>query len=156
MGLILPSVYSHALEGRTDLSADEIATEELRISRATAIILLCAYILYVFFQSVSHDNLFGEIFEKDELKDKDRHKELTKPKLTLTECIVALLISLACVSLIAVFLVLQIPYMVEERHISDAFVGLILVPVVEKAAGKHSSVFSATCVLIVCRTSSRH
>jgi Ca2+:H+ antiporter len=38
--------------------------------------------------------------------------------------------------MIAVFLVIEIPHMVEERHISDSFMGLILVPVVEKAAGK--------------------
>jgi Ca2+:H+ antiporter len=52
----------------------------------------------------------------------------------LTEVVVALLLSLACVSLIAIFLVEQIPYIV-ERGVSDAFVGLILVPLVEKIAG---------------------
>jgi Ca2+:H+ antiporter len=138
VGLVLPAVYSHALSGRTDLTIaeGEIPSETLKISRATAIILLAAYLVFIFFQTKTHDGLFEEIFEHDELRDKDRHKELAKPKLTLTECIVALVISIACVSMIAVFLVLQIPFMVEERHISDAFVGLILIPVVEKAAGK--------------------
>ncbi|KAL1598806.1 hypothetical protein SLS60_007948 [Paraconiothyrium brasiliense] len=136
MGLILPTVYYNALNGRTDLelAAGEIGTEMLKISRATAIILLIAYLVFLLFQLKSHDNLFHEIYEQDELVDKDRHKELAKPKLTLTECIVGLLISLACVSMIAVFLVIEIPHMVEQRHISDAFMGLILVPVVEKAA----------------------
>ncbi|CAI6337480.1 unnamed protein product [Periconia digitata] len=138
MGLVLPTIYYNALNGRTDLTIaggeSEIADEMLKISRATAIILLAAYLVFLFFQMKSHDNLFAEIYEADELVDKDRHEELAKPKLTLTECIVALVISLACVSMIAVFLVLQIPYMVEERHISDAFVGLILIPVVEKFA----------------------
>ena len=142
MGLILPTVYYNALNGRTDLTItggeNEILDEMLKISRATAIILLAAYIVYTFFQMKSHDNLFAEIYEADELRDKDRHEELAKPKLTLTEAIIALVISLACVSMIAVFLVLQIPYMVEERHISDAFLGLILIPVVEKFAGKPS------------------
>jgi Ca2+:H+ antiporter len=55
-------------------------------------------------------------------------------KLTFTECIIALAIALACVSLHAVFLVEQIPYLVEERHVPDHFVGLILIPVIEKAA----------------------
>ncbi|KAF2636851.1 hypothetical protein P280DRAFT_483444 [Massarina eburnea CBS 473.64] len=134
MGLVIPTVYYNALSGRTDLAVGEISGEMLKISRATAIILLIAYLVYVFFQLKSHDNLFAEIYEHDEIHDKDRHKELAKPKLTLTECLVGLVISLACVSLIAIFLVLEIPFMVEERHISDAFVGLILVPVVEKAA----------------------
>lgn len=138
VGLVLPTVYANALEGRQDLNlaTGEIASETLKISRATAIILLAAYLAYVFFQTKTHDGLFAEIYESDDHKDTDRHKELAKPKLTLTECIIALVISLACVSMIAVFLVLQIPFMVEERHVSDAFVGLILVPLVEKAAGK--------------------
>ena len=140
MGLILPTVYYNALNGRTDLAlaVGEIEAEALKISRVTAIILLVAYLVYLLFQLKSHDNLFHEIFEQDELVDKDRHKELAKPKLTFTECIIGLVISLACVSMIAVFLVLQIHHMVEERHISDAFMGLILVPVVEKAAGTYT------------------
>ena len=77
MGLVLPTVYYNALNGRTDLNLanGEIATEMLKISRATAIILLVAYLVYLLFQLKSHDNLFHEIFENDELVDKDRHKE---------------------------------------------------------------------------------
>ena len=71
----------------------------------------------------------------DEHMDKDRHEELAKEKFTLLEALLAMVISLACVSLIAIFLVQEIPYMVEERGVSDAFVGLILVPLVEKIAG---------------------
>ncbi|KAF1998732.1 Ca2+:H+ antiporter [Amniculicola lignicola CBS 123094] len=137
MGLVLPAVYANALQGRTDLATTELAkipSEVLKISRATAIILLFAYMVYVFFQAKTHDGLYDDIYTADEHKDADRHKDLKKDKLTLTECIIALVFSLAVVSMIAVFLVLQIPYLVEERHISDAFVGLILVPLVEKAA----------------------
>jgi Ca2+:H+ antiporter len=142
VGLVLPAVYNHALMGRTDLqitNAGEIPLETLKISRATAVILLCAYAVYIFFQTKTHDGILGEVYEHDELHDKDRHEELAKDKLTMTECIFALAVSIAIVSMIAVFLVLQIPFIVEERHISDAFIGLILIPVVEKAAGKKSS-----------------
>lgn len=136
MGLVLPTVYANALNGRTDLNltANEIPREVLRISRAVAIILLVGYLIYVWYQTKTHDSLFADIFTRDDERDADRHKDLAKPKLTLTESLLAIAISLACVSMIAVFLVLQIPYMVEEIHISDAFLGLILVPLVEKAA----------------------
>lgn len=136
MGLVLPTVYANALTGRTDLNltALEIPREVLRISRAVAIIFLVGYLIYVFYQTRTHDSLFADIFTRDDEQDADRHKDLTKPKLTMTESIFAILISLTCVSMIAVFLVQQIPYMVEELHISDAFLGLILVPLVEKAA----------------------
>lgn len=47
---------------------------------------------------------------------------------------IALIISISLVTLIAISLVRQIPFIVEERGISDSFVGLILIPLVEKFA----------------------
>ena len=92
------------------------------------------------FQTTSHHNLYLEVLEADEQRDKTHHKNLRKEKLTFTECIVALLIAICTTALIAVFLVLEIPYFVEPRvghpsgNVTEAFMGLILVPLVEKAA----------------------
>lgn len=91
-------------------------------------------ISYVWFQTHSHHGLYDEVFEHDEMKDEDRHEDLKKDKLTLTECFLALIIAIGCVCCIAYLLVDQIHFIVEERHVKDAFVGLILIPVVEKAA----------------------
>lgn len=137
MALVLPAVFAKYLTGNTEYQISDamvISHRTVRISQGVAIISLVGYLIYVAYQTISHDGLFHEIYEADEHKDLDRHEELAKPKLTLTEAFVALLISLACVSLIAIFLVLEIPYMVEERGVSDAFVGLILIPLVEKIA----------------------
>lgn len=135
MALVLPAVFYKYLYNNPDYVSDPglIDYNTIKISRGVAIISLIGYLIYVAYQTISHDGLFHEIYEADDHKDRDRHEELAKPKLTLTEVIVALLISLACVSLIAVFLVLQIPYIV-ERGVSDAFIGLILIPLVEKIA----------------------
>ncbi|KAH7062924.1 hypothetical protein BKA63DRAFT_526741 [Paraphoma chrysanthemicola] len=135
MALVLPAVFYKYLANNIeyDLTATSIAYQTVKISRAVAIISIVGYLIYLYYQTVSHDGLLHEIYEADDHKDNDRHEELAKPKLTLTEVIVALLISLACVSLIAIFLVEQIPYIV-ERGVSDAFVGLILIPLVEKIA----------------------
>jgi Ca2+:H+ antiporter len=70
---------------------------------------------------------------EDEENDADRHKDLKKDKLTFTECVLALAVSIALVTIIAIGLVEYIPAIV-EKGVSDAFVGLILVPLVEKAA----------------------
>ena len=59
---------------------------------------------YVWFQLHTHHGLYADSLEKDEERDADRHIDLAKAKLTLTECIVALVIALTCVSLHAVFL----------------------------------------------------
>lgn len=142
VALVLPAVFAKYLTGNTEYQISDamvISHRTVRISQGVAIISLVGYLIYVAYQTISHDGLFHEIYEADEHKDLDRHEELAKPKLTLTEAFVALLISLACVSLIAIFLVLEIPYMVEERGVSDAFVGLILIPLVEKIAGTFTS-----------------
>lgn len=149
VALVLPAVFAKYLTGNTEYQISDamvISHRTVRISQGVAIISLVGYLIYVAYQTISHDGLFHEIYEADEHKDLDRHEELAKPKLTLTEAFVALLISLACVSLIAIFLVLEIPYMVEERGVSDAFVGLILIPLVEKIAGT----FTSFLVLIHC------
>ncbi|KZM20600.1 uncharacterized protein EKO05_0010910 [Ascochyta rabiei] len=137
MALVLPAVFAKYLLNNTDYELPTptfVVDHATKISRGVAIISLVGYLIYVAYQTVSHDGLFHEIYEADEHKDLDRHEELKKPKLTLTEALVVMLISLACVSLIAIFLVQEIPFMVEERGISDAFVGLILIPLVEKIA----------------------
>lgn len=90
----------------------------------------------------SHHGIYDDILEYDEQRDADRHEDLRKDKLTFTECIFALAISIALVTLIAISLVEQIDYIV-ERGVSDAFIGLILIPVVEKAAEHLSAVDEA-------------
>lgn len=52
----------------------------------------------------THHSIYDSVLEKDELRDHDRHKDLKKAKLTMTECVLALIIALTCVSLHAVFL----------------------------------------------------
>ena len=61
-------------------------------------------ISYVWFQMRTHHGFIDAVLEMDEEKDEDRHRDLAKNKLTFVECIVALLIALACVSLHAIFL----------------------------------------------------
>lgn len=131
MALVIPSIYYNSLYSR--LGPEDAEHETLRISRATAIVLLVAFAVYVFFQARSHHGLYEDILEADEERDHDRHRDLAKDKLTLTESILALVIALTFVSFMAVFLVKEIHYVV-ERGVKDAFVGLILIPVVEKAA----------------------
>lgn len=52
----------------------------------------------------THHGIYDSVLEKDEEKDHDRERDLKKSKLTLTECFLALVIALTCVSLHAVFL----------------------------------------------------
>ena len=89
---------------------------------------------YMWFNTRTHHGIFDEVLESDEARDEDRHIDLAKAKLTFTECILALLFALTLVSMIAVFLVEEIEFIVTEKGVPDNFMGLILVPLVEKAA----------------------
>ncbi|KAF2098448.1 putative vacuolar cation/proton exchanger 2 [Rhizodiscina lignyota] len=134
MGLVIPSAFSAALRNDADFDTTHLGNEVLKISRATAIMLLVAFLVYVFFQMRSHHGIYDELLEIDEQNDEDRHKDLAKAKLTFTECVLALVLALTFVALIADFLVNEIEWLVNERNVPDAFMGLILVPIVEKAA----------------------
>ena len=135
MGLVIPTVYYQSLQGTAEVTSLTVLDEQsLKISHATAIVLLVSFLMYVWFQIRSHHGLYEDILEADEERDHDRHQDLAKPKLTLTESIGAVVIALTFVTFMAIFLVQEIEYMVIERGISDHFVGLILIPVVEKAS----------------------
>ncbi|KAF7719473.1 Calcium/proton exchanger CAX family protein [Penicillium ucsense] len=134
-GLLIPSAFFSTLKGAVneEFTLDMLRNYTLTISRATAVILIVAFLTYLVFNLHSHNTIFDEIFEKDEEQDEDAHLEQVRKKLTFLECIVAILISLTCVTLSAVFLVQEIESIVEQG-VSDTFMGLILVPLVEKAA----------------------
>jgi Ca2+:H+ antiporter len=82
----------------------------------------------------THHSIYDAIFLKDEHADADRREDIYKAKLTFTESFIAIAISIALVTLMAISLVKEIPYIVEHNGVSDLFMGLILVPLVEKAA----------------------
>ncbi|KAJ5143118.1 Sodium/calcium exchanger membrane region [Penicillium bovifimosum] len=134
-GLLIPSAFYSALRGSVnqEFTLEQLGEYSLTISRATAVILLVAFLIYIFFNQHSHSSIFDDILEKDEHHDEDRHEEIARAKLTMLECLLAVTVALTCVCLSAVFLVEEIEHIV-ERGVSDNFLGLILVPLVEKAA----------------------
>lgn len=97
---------------------------------------------FIIYNARSQHSIFDEVLEADEHADLDRHFDLAKPKFTFTECIVALVLSLAIVTLLAVFLVERIEDVV-EFGIPDQFLGLIMLPLVEKAAEHITSIDEA-------------
>lgn len=133
MALAIPTVFQRGLP-ESNMTAAEIADKTLSISRIVSILLIIAYCVFVFFQARTHHGLYHDIFEMDEERDRDGHKDAAKDKLTLIECLIALSVSVALVTLIAITLVLQIEPIIEHSKVSDAFMGLILVPLVEKFA----------------------
>lgn len=143
-GLLIPSAFYSALKSEAlpalpipiphgPFTKKDLHSNVLDISRATAIALLVAFAFYVWYCASSRHSIFDEVIEADEHRDADREDDMEKPKFTLTEAIVALVFSLSCVTLLLVFLVEKIEDVVESG-VPDQFLGLILLPLVEKAA----------------------
>lgn len=105
----------------------------MKISQWTSVILLIAFGLYVVYSCTSAHSIFDEVLETDEHQDADREQDAVKPKLTLTESLVAITIAIAFVAWLLIILVGKIEDVV-ERGVPDQFLGLILLPLVEKAA----------------------
>ncbi|KXH38606.1 calcium/proton exchanger [Colletotrichum simmondsii] len=110
-----------------------LQADVLRISQATSIALDVAFLLYVWYEANNQRSIFDEVIEIDEQRDADREADMEKPKFTLTESIIALLITLVLVTLLLIFLVRGIEHVVHSG-VPDQFLGLILLPLVEKAA----------------------
>ncbi|TDZ19065.1 Vacuolar calcium ion transporter [Colletotrichum orbiculare MAFF 240422] len=145
-GLLIPSAFYSALKSealpdvpglvvtlRERFTEGTLQADVLRISQATSIALIVAFLLYIWYQASSRHSIFDEVIEMDEHRDADREADMEKPKFTLTETALALVISLTLVTLLLVFLVREIEVVVESG-IPDQFLGLILLPFVEKAA----------------------
>ncbi|KAG7418289.1 Sodium/calcium exchanger protein-domain-containing protein [Fusarium sp. MPI-SDFR-AT-0072] len=132
--LALPTVFEYGVGNGESLTAANLDHKTLQISRIISVLLIIAYLVYVFYQARTHHGIYAAVFEQDEHNDRDKHKDQAKAKLTLTECIIALVIAVGLVAWTAVILVMQIEHVIERGDVSDAFMGLILVPLVEKLA----------------------
>ncbi|KAF3931057.1 hypothetical protein ABW20_dc0105135 [Dactylellina cionopaga] len=143
-GLLIPSAFYSALKGSAvpDLSFlthppkytnERLQHDVLKISQTTSILLIIAFVIYIWFNARSNHSIFDEVLESDEHRDLDRHSDTNKPKFTFTECILAISAAIALVTLFAIILVEQIEDVV-EAGVPDQFLGLILLPLAEKAA----------------------
>lgn len=133
MVLTVPTAFRQGLLN-VGIDAKELESSSLHISRIVSVLLIIAYLVYVFFQARTHHGIYAAIFEYDEHRDRDKHKDAAKDKLTMTECVIALAVSITLVTLLSIGLVDQIEPVIEKSGVSDAFMGLILVPLVEKFA----------------------
>lgn len=146
-GLLIPSAFYSALKAEAQPVVDtpslqllhegfteaKLRDDVLRISQATSIALIVAFFFYIWYQASSQHSIFDEVIEMDEHRDTDREADMEKPKFTMTETIVALVISLALVTVLLVLLVEKIEDVV-KIGVPDQFLGLIFLPLVEKAA----------------------
>ncbi|RPA87643.1 hypothetical protein BJ508DRAFT_316665 [Ascobolus immersus RN42] len=136
VGLLMPAAYATSIGSSGRVEPEKLARDILSVSRSTAVLLLVAFIIFMLFQLKTQDFLFDRALYKSHINGTDYYEDKVKEKLTDAESLFLCVVALALVTLHALFLVSQIHWMVLNRDISDAFVGLILVPLVEKV-GEH-------------------
>lgn len=140
--LIIPAtLYAVMAQSHDNNTKDNI----LVLSHGTAIILLIIYVLYLVFQLRTHNDLFeeesGATPDDNGSNDDSNHdgnddgsKEENAPVLTPWAAGVALVVVTLAVAVCAEYLVDSIGSIVETAHISETFIGLILLPIVGNAA----------------------
>ena len=131
--LIIPATLYAALQNSDPEQRHEAQSKILILSRGTSLILLGLYLLYLYFQLVSHKHLFDpESQQTGEPEGSDGPEEgsILHP----IPAGIALVIITVAVALCAEYLVDSIDAIVERTGISKTFVGLILLPIVGNAA----------------------
>lgn len=130
--LIVPS----ALATMTPWKHAELESGILLLSRVTSIVLLIFYIVYLYFQLKSH----AEIFDgSDTDPDSNADEEI---QLNLWSSSIVLLLATLGVTFCSDALVDSVDGIVDAWHISRAFIGLIIVPIVGNA-GEFTAAVSA-------------
>ncbi len=124
--LIIPATLYAAMK-QSGTSEDK-EKNVLDLSHGTAVILLILYVLYLFFQLKTHQDLF------DEEQGAESEEDQEEPTLTPWAAGAALVVITIGVAVCAEFLVDSIDSIVETASISKTFIGLILLPIVGNAA----------------------
>ncbi len=115
----------------------ELGEKILVVSRATSIVLLILYILYLFFQLKTHASLYDGAAQEAEA---DQEEATLGP---FGACVL-LVLDTVLVAVCAEYLVGSIDDLVTTAGISKTFIGLILIPIVGNAAEHVTAVVVAT------------
>jgi len=120
MGLVLPATFS-IVSNNTEF----IILEEVSI--AVAILLMVSYLLSLFFSMRTHKHLYIGGKHKDSDTEHARHW-------TTNKSIMVLLGATVAVAFMSEMLVGVIEHVAEAAHLSEFFIGVILIPLIGNAA----------------------
>jgi Ca2+:H+ antiporter len=122
-GLLMPAIFAHG--------HDRPLVEREVVSGTVAAVLITLYIAALAFTLITHEHLFRT-------PDVDE-----RPTSSRGRAVVVLLAATAFVALMSEFLVSSLDPAIEALGLSEAFVGLILIPIIGNAAEHSSAVMFA-------------
>ncbi|RGB44253.1 Sodium/calcium exchanger protein [Rhizophagus diaphanus] len=118
IALIIPAAFVRSFGSNYNVHNEKLSY----LSYGTAMVLLIIYILYLVFQLKTHSHIFQR-----------PHKEDKEPKLPLIVSLI-LLATVTCAVAFSEYLVSSIEGIVHTFGITKAFIGLIILPIVNKAS----------------------
>ncbi|KAJ6051703.1 uncharacterized protein N7446_006337 [Penicillium canescens] len=127
--LIIPSVLYSTISSKSP----DVVQSVLSFSRTASVVLLAFYLVYLYFQLKSH----SELFVDDEPEEKE--EQILGPWVASIVLVLATLGVTVCSDC----LVESVDGFVEKWHVSRAFIGLIVVPIVGNA-GEFNTVVNSS------------
>ncbi|KGO75513.1 Sodium/calcium exchanger membrane region [Penicillium italicum] len=127
--LIIPSVLYSTIPSKSD----DLESSVLSLSRAASVVLLTFYLVYLYFQLKSHSELFVD----------DKHEEEEERVLGPWSASIILILATLGVTVCSDRLVDSVDGFVDKWHVSRAFIGLIVVPIVGNA-GEFNTVVNSS------------
>ncbi|XXG39624.1 hypothetical protein AAC387_Pa01g0538 [Persea americana] len=121
---MLPLMFRHSMN-----SGPATSNQVLELSRASSIVMLLAYIAYIFFQLKTHRQFFEE--QED---DKDNDDVSEEPVIGFHSAFAWLVGMTAVIALLSEFVVGTIEDASESWGLSVSFISIILLPIVGNAA----------------------
>lgn len=135
--LLIPAAFKATIPETTDEKNYIIKNKLLKLSRSTSLVLLAVYVLFLYFQMYTHN----QMFEQQEVEREETENKIKK--LGVKSSFAFLAASTILVSICADFLVGAIDDVVATSGLSKTFIGLIVIPIVGNAAEHVSSVIVA-------------
>ncbi|KAI9862669.1 MAG: hypothetical protein M1813_004165 [Trichoglossum hirsutum] len=133
ISLIVPATL-YSILSKTNTSSD-FEKGIIQLSRNTAIVLLIIYVIFIYFQLMSHAHLFEDLsgeYQLEELNDSDEVVTYAADgvKLTAWAGATLLVVTTVAVTVCAEYLVSSIDDIAKAANISKTFIGLILLPTI--------------------------
>ncbi|OQE44513.1 hypothetical protein PENCOP_c002G04521 [Penicillium coprophilum] len=130
--LIIPSVLYSTIPSKSQ----EVEASVLSLSRAASVVLLTFYLVYLYFQLKSHSELFVDDKQEEEEEEEAR-------VLGPWSASIILILATLGVTVCSDRLVDSVDGFVDKWHVSRAFIGLIVVPIVGNA-GEFNTVINSS------------
>lgn len=126
IGLSIPAVFTHTV------SSELLTTRYEGLSVIVAVIMFAIYILSLFFSFYSHKDLYATEAEEE-----------NAPKWSLAKSIIILVVATIFIGIESEVFVGTVEPMTKAMHLSEFFVGIILVPIIGNAAEHSTAVMMA-------------